>query len=338
MNRSEALILGVDTSCDETAAAVVADGRRVLSNVIASQVAIHERFGGVVPELASRKHTEIITRIIERAMSEAGVGFDDLSAVAVTNRPGLVGALLVGVAAAKAVAYVHRLPLVAVHHVEGHVYANALVHDLPFPHVCLTVSGGHTALVRVAEGWRFRVLGSTVDDAVGEAYDKVAKLLGLGFPGGPRTDALASGFTGTPVAFPRPMEKSDDYRFSFSGLKTAVRYYVEGRERVDLAAVAAGFQEAAVETLVAKTFRAAQAFGAKAVTLTGGVAANSRLRKRVAEEGGALGIPTFVPPFSLCADNAAMIAGVGYLRWRRGEFADLRLSVSASAPIEEAVS
>lgn len=335
MNDSGALILGIDTSCDETSAAVVAEGKRVLSNVVSSQVEIHERFGGVVPEIASRKHTEIVTRIVDKAMKEAGVVFSDLSAVAVTNRPGLVGALLVGVAAAKAIAYSHCLPLVAVHHVEGHVYANALVHEVPFPHVCLTVAGGHTALIWVEEGWRLRVLGSTLDDAVGEAYDKVAKLLGLGFPGGPRIDRLARAFTGTPVTFPRPLDKEDDYRFSFSGLKTAVRYYIERQKDFDVGAVAAGFQEAAVETLVKKTFNAAKTLRAKAVTLTGGVAANGLLRERVAAEGHLLGIPTFIPPFSLCTDNGAMIAGVGYLRWRRGERADLQLSVSASAPLEE---
>ncbi len=330
-----ALILGIDTSCDETSAAVVADGRDVLSNVISSQVAIHERFGGVVPELASRKHTEIITRIIDRALREADVGTSDLAAVAVTNRPGLIGALMVGVEAAKAVAYASRLPLIAVHHVEAHLYANGMVHELPFPHLCLTVSGGHTFLVKVHESWDYDVVGRTLDDAVGEAYDKVAKLLGLGFPGGPLIDKMAEGSSVAPVAFPRPMADSRSFDFSFSGLKTAVRYYIDKQAgELPVEAIASGFQEAAVETLVGKASRAASETGARCITITGGVAANSALRRRMTEEGDRLGLRVFYPPMSLCTDNGAMVAGLAYRQYRRGEVADLRLSASASAPLE----
>jgi N6-L-threonylcarbamoyladenine synthase len=328
------LLLGIDTSCDETSAAVVADGRDVRSNIVASQVAEHERFGGVVPEIASRKHAEIITRIIARALDAAGADMADLSAIAVTNRPGLVGSLLVGVAAAKAIAYARGLPLIAVHHIAAHIYANAMVHDIPFPHVCLTVSGGHTMLVLVREGWVYETLGTTLDDAVGEAYDKVAQLLGLGFPGGPPTERAARENTGAPIPFPRPKEKDRDYDFSFSGLKTAVRYFVERCEGdVPVGAVAAGFQEAAVEVLVGKAFRAAQEFRARAVSVTGGVAANGALRRRITEMGDALGLPTFYPPLSLCTDNGAMVAGIGYDQWRRGEVADMTLGVRAQAPL-----
>ena len=328
------LIFGIDTSCDETSAAVVADGREILSNVISSQIAIHERFGGIVPELASRKHTEIITRIIDRALGEAGVGLSDLAAIAVTNRPGLIGALMVGVEAAKALAYAAELPLIAVHHVEAHIYANGMVHDVPFPHVCLTVSGGHTLIVHVRDGWKYEVLGRTVDDAVGEAYDKVAKMVGLGFPGGPPIDRMAHETSETAITFTRPMADSDSYDMSFSGLKTAVRYFIDKVDGdVPVEAIAAGFQEAAVESLVAKTCRAARDTRALAITVTGGVAANRALRRRMSEQGAALGIPVFHPPFALCTDNGAMIAGLGYHHYLRGEFADLRLSASASAAL-----
>ncbi|GIX06499.1 MAG: DNA-binding/iron metalloprotein/AP endonuclease [Candidatus Poribacteria bacterium] len=307
----------------------------MLSNVVSSQVPLHERFGGIVPEIAARRHAEIITRIIDRALREANVELSDLDAIAVTNRPGLIGALLVGVEAAKALAFVAQKPLVPVHHIEGHILAPSLAHPVPFPHVCLTVAGGHTLLVLVREGWKMEVLGSTLDDAVGEAYDKVAKLLGLGFPGGPVIDRLANEWEGEPVEFPRPMVQADNYDFSFAGLKTAVRYYLErNADNYAVGAVAAGFQIAAVETLLAKTFRAAEAFRVQAVTVTGGVSANRYLRRRVAEEAQKRGMEAFVPPLSLCTDNGAMIAAVGYRRWLRGELADWTLTASPSAPIE----
>ncbi|MEO2006630.1 MAG: tRNA (adenosine(37)-N6)-threonylcarbamoyltransferase complex transferase subunit TsaD [Candidatus Poribacteria bacterium] len=328
------LILGIDTSCDDTSAAVVADGRDILSNVVSSQIEIHERFGGIVPELASRKHTEVITRIVDRALTEADVALADLHAVAVTNRPGLIGALLVGVEAAKAIAFTQGIPLIPVHHIEGHIYANSMAHDLPFPHLCLTVSGGHTLLVHVSEGWEYELVGTTLDDAVGEAYDKVAKLLGLGFPGGPIIDRLARENTEEPVEFPIPMTRSKTYDFSFSGLKTAVRYYIEKCEGdPPVGRIAAGFQHAAVTSLVRKTSRAARARDVRAVTLTGGVAANLRLRQAIEEMGAELGIATFTPPFDLCTDNGAMIAGVAHHVWDKGIVADLSLSAEASAPI-----
>ncbi|MAF10831.1 tRNA (adenosine(37)-N6)-threonylcarbamoyltransferase complex transferase subunit TsaD [Candidatus Poribacteria bacterium] len=328
------LILGIDTSCDETSAAVVADGREILSNVVSSQVDIHERFGGIVPELASRKHTEVITRIIDRSLAEAGVALEDLDAVAVTNRPGLMGALLVGVEAAKALAFTQSIPIIPIHHIEGHIYANSMAHDVPFPHLCLTVSGGHTLLVYVREGWEYELLGTTLDDAVGEAYDKVAKLLGLGFPGGPIVDRLAHENTEEPVDFTVPMARTDSYDFSFSGLKTAVRYYIQKCDgEPPVGRIAAGFQHAAVTSLVTKTARAAKERGIRAVTLTGGVAANRRLRHDIEEMGAELGIDTYCPPFDLCTDNGAMIAGVAHHVWDKGIEADLSLSAHASAPL-----
>ena len=263
-------ILGIDTSCDETAAAVVADGREVLSNVVASQIETHQAYGGVVPELASRKHIEAINYIVNNALTDANVTFDTLDAIAVTNRPGLIGALLVGVAAAKSLAYCHNLPLLGINHIEGHIYANYMVHDtLTFPHICLTVSGGHTLLVEVHEGWKYKVLGTTQDDAAGEVYDKVAKYLGLGFPGGRIIDELAQEGNPTAIDFPRPMLRSGNYQFSFSGIKTAVRYFIEEAERagtvdsgeIRLEDVAASFQAAVVEVLVAKTVHAAKTTG-----------------------------------------------------------------------------
>ena len=221
-------ILGIETSCDETAAAVVTDGREIRSNIVASQIELHAKYGGIVPELASRKHVEAINYIVDQAMAEAGLRFDELDALAVTNRPGLIGALLVGVAAGKSLAYCHNLPLLGINHIEGHIYTNFMEHEtLPFPHVCLTVSGGHTLLVEVQEGWKYEILGTTQDDAAGEAYDKVAQYLGFGFPGGKIIDDLAKEGDSSAVQFPRPMLDRDNYQFSFSGIKTAVRFFVE---------------------------------------------------------------------------------------------------------------
>ncbi|MBI1929848.1 tRNA (adenosine(37)-N6)-threonylcarbamoyltransferase complex transferase subunit TsaD [Candidatus Poribacteria bacterium] len=331
-------ILGIDTSCDETAAAVVVDGRKILSNVISSQIDLHQKYGGVVPELASRKHVESINYIVDQAMNEADISFDELGAIAVTNRPGLVGALLVGVAAAKSLAYCYGLPLLGINHIEGHIYANFMVHDdLPFPHVCLTVSGGHTLLVEVQEEWTYEVLGSTQDDAAGEAYDKVAQYLGLGFPGGRVIDQLAKKGNRTAIDFPRPLLNSDDYQFSFSGLKTAVRYFVAKAKAAGrlpaLEDIAASFQAAVVEVLVHKTLRAAKAKGAQAITLTGGVAANSQLRQAIGAAGAEIGAKVYYPPIQLCTDNGAMIAGIGYHKYQQGLRDGLDLNARAAASI-----
>jgi N6-L-threonylcarbamoyladenine synthase len=331
-------ILGIDTSCDETAAAVVADGRKILSNIISSQVDLHQQYGGIVPELASRKHIESINYIIDQALSDAGVSFEDLGAIAVTNRPGLIGALLVGVAAAKSLAYCYNLPLLGLNHIEGHIYANFIAHDdLPFPHVCLTVAGGHTLLVKVRQEWKYEILGSTLDDAAGEAYDKVAQYLGLGFPGGQIIDQLATKGDSTAIDFPRPMLNSGDYQFSFSGLKTAVRYFAdkakaEGR-LPPIEDIAASFQAAVVEVLVRKAIQAAREKDAKAITLSGGVAANSQLRQSMGEAGEEIGIKVYYPPIQLCTDNAAMIAGMAYHKYQEGLRDGLDLNAFATGSI-----
>ncbi|MDE0297478.1 MAG: tRNA (adenosine(37)-N6)-threonylcarbamoyltransferase complex transferase subunit TsaD [Candidatus Poribacteria bacterium] len=333
-------ILGIDTSCDETAAAVVVDGREILSNIISSQIDLHRKYGGIVPELASRKHVESINYIVDQAMLESGTGFEDLRAIAVTNRPGLIGALLVGVAAAKSLAYAHNLPLLGINHIEGHIYANFMVHDaLPFPHVCLTVSGGHTLLVEVQKEWRYEVLGGTLDDAAGEAYDKVAQYLGLGFPGGKVIDDLAKQGNPAAIEFPRPMLDSGDYQFSFSGIKTAVRYYVDNAKSSGamppIEDIAASFQAAVVDVLVRKTIRAAQEKNARAITLTGGVAANSQLRASMSGAADSLGAKVYYPPINLCTDNGAMIAGIAYHQYQTGQRDALDLNASASGSILE---
>lgn len=331
-------ILGIETSCDETAAAVVTDGREIRSNIVASQIELHAKYGGIVPELASRQHVEAINYIVDQAMDEAGVRFDELTAIAVTNRPGLIGALLVGVAAAKSLAYCHNLPLLGINHVEGHIYANFMEHQaLSFPHICLTVSGGHTLLVEVQEGWRYEILGTTQDDAAGEAYDKVAQYLGLGFPGGKVIDDLAKEGDSDAIRFPRPMLERDNYQFSFSGIKTAVRFFIEKATDTEtlpaVADIAASFQAAVVDVLVGKTVRAAKAKNAKAITLTGGVAANRQLRESMRRAGEEFGAEVYYPRIQLCTDNGAMIAGVAYQKYQEGLRDTLDLNAYASGSI-----
>jgi tRNA N6-adenosine threonylcarbamoyltransferase len=318
------ITLGIETSCDETAVAVVEDGYELRSSLIASQVKLHERFGGVVPEVAARAHVEALNPLMEEAMEAAGVGFEDLDHVAVTVGPGLVGALLTGMAAAKAVSVATGATLIGVNHLEGHVWANFLIHGPPEPpYVALIVSGGHTMLVHIPRMFHHVVLGQTLDDAAGEAFDKVARLLGLGFPGGPALDRMALDGDPTAIRFPRAMEASGDYDFSMSGLKTAVLRFVKqeraaGRD-LHLPDVAASFQEAIVDVQVSKTIAAARDLEVPTVLLGGGVVANSRLRERLLAEGGAAGLRVLVPPLDLCTDNAAMIACVGAARAREGE-------------------
>jgi len=311
-------ILGVETSCDETAAAVVVRAQEVRSSVVASQIDQHARYGGVVPEIASRAHVEMLTPVIAQALVESGFADDEIDAVAATSGPGLVGSLLVGVSAAKALALVWDVPFVAVNHLEGHLYAAFLEEpDLELPLVVLLVSGGHTMLVHMEDHGRYRLLGSTIDDAAGEAFDKVARYLGLGYPGGPLIDKLATQGDPHAIAFPRGMIDRDDERrhdFSFSGLKTAVVNHVRKHPDVATADVAASFQEAVVDVLVTKARRAAQEVGAKGLCLGGGVAANSALRARFAEACAEDGIRAFVPSRAMCTDNAAMIAAAGW--WR----------------------
>jgi N6-L-threonylcarbamoyladenine synthase len=323
-------VLGIETSCDETGVAIVQDGV-VRANLLASQVEVHERFGGVVPELASRAHVEALNPLLEQALEEAGLGFDELDGIAVTVGPGLVGALLVGVAAAKSIALATRAPLIGVNHLEGHILANAIEHgpDLA-PAVCLVVSGGHTMLVHMPEPHRYELLGQTVDDAAGEAFDKIARFLGLGFPGGPALDRLARRGDPDAIRFPRAMAGSGDYDFSLSGLKTAVLRHVRaerdaGRD-VDPADLAASFQEAIVDVQVDKTIAAARDRGVHRVLLGGGVVANTRLRERMDKAGAEAGIEVRFPSPALCTDNGAMIALAGSWRLARGERTDLGVS------------
>jgi len=310
------LVLGIETSCDETSVAVVEDGRRILSNVILSQT-VHSKFGGVVPEVASRAHLKTIVPIYERALKEAGVGLDEIGLVASTMGPGLVGALLVGLTFAKGIAFARSIPFVPVNHIEGHLAANILQHpELDKRHLCLIVSGGHTMLVEVEEFGDYHVLGRTKDDAVGEAFDKVAKVMGLGYPGGHKIDELAQGGDPDYHRFPRAMMKDKSYRFSYSGLKTAVALYIDKlpREEFDRhkADIAASFQEAAVEVLVEKTLAAAGERSIRDITLAGGVAANSRLRSMFQQRLDRARHRLFWPDADLCTDNAAMIAAAGF--------------------------
>jgi tRNA N6-adenosine threonylcarbamoyltransferase len=322
------LTLGVETSCDETAVAVIEDGFTVRSNLIAAQEHLHERFGGVVPEVAARAHVGALNPLLEQALAEAGIDFASLDTVACTVGPGLVGALLVGMAAGKTVALATGARFVGVNHLEGHIWANFLAHGPPRPpYVCLVVSGGHTMLVHMPEVHRYELLGQTLDDAAGEAFDKVARLLGLGFPGGPALDRLAREGDPSAVRLPRSMADSGDLDFSMSGLKTAVLRYVK-REReagrpIPAADVAASFQEAIVDVQVSKTIRAATERGIATVLLGGGVVANTRLRERMLADGEAAGLRVLYPPPDLCTDNAAMIACVGAARAIRGEATSL---------------
>jgi N6-L-threonylcarbamoyladenine synthase len=310
------VILGIETSCDETAAALVANGSAVISSVVSSQVDLHARFGGVVPEIASRAHVQLLTPVVAQVLVEAGLEGDGIDAVAATVGPGLVGSLLVGISAAKALALVWKVPFIGVNHMEGHLYAAFLEKpDLELPAVVLLVSGGHTMLVLMEGHGRYRLLGTTVDDAVGEAYDKVARFLGLGYPGGPVIDRLALEGDPQAIRFPRPM-LNEGYDFSLSGLKTAVVNYVRSHPEAHVPDVAASFQEAVIEVLVTKARRAAADTGARVICIGGGVAANSLLRARITEACLEDGITPFVPSRELCTDNAAMVAAAAWWRFR----------------------
>ncbi|PIE31983.1 MAG: tRNA (adenosine(37)-N6)-threonylcarbamoyltransferase complex transferase subunit TsaD [Ilumatobacter coccineus] len=312
------VVLGLETSCDETAAAIVVDGIHVLSNVVSSQVEIHAEFGGVVPEIASRAHMSNLHPVIDQALSDAGMTSSDIDIVACTHGPGLIGALLVGVSAAKALAAAWRVPYVGVNHLEAHLYA-ALIDDpsLEFPLVVELVSGGHTLLVEMIDHGRYRVLGQTIDDAAGEAFDKVARFLGLGYPGGPAIEKTARGGDPTAIRFPRALSSDpNNLDFSFSGLKTAVMNYVRAHPEVSSADVAASFQAAVVDVLVAKARRAASRVGASGIVLGGGVSANSALRDAMASGCADDGIRAALPSRDMCTDNAAMVAAAGWYRWR----------------------
>jgi N6-L-threonylcarbamoyladenine synthase len=335
------VVLGIETSCDETAAAVVADGTEVRSNVVASQIDLHAKYGGVVPEIASRAHIERLDAIIEEAMGVAEATRDGIGAIAVTNRPGLVGALLIGVTAAKTLSWAWKKPLVAVDHIRAHAYSPAIGLDhAPWPAVGLIVSGGHTSLFRIESPVSIEVLGATTDDAAGEAFDKVATILGLGYPGGPSIERAARGGDPSAVQFPRTMLGRDSLDFSFSGIKTAVLYHVHGHgqtsgglERLTqqgIADIAASFQQAVIDVLVKKAMLAVAQTGLTTVVLGGGVAANRPFREQLAAACEDRDLRFHAAPMAYCTDNAAMIAALGYHLFRAGELADLSLDVRAT--------
>ncbi len=324
------IVLGIETSCDETAAAVLDGGRKILSSVVASQDEVHAPYGGVVPELASRRHLEVIVPVIRRALAEAGMGLPDLDGIAVTQGPGLVGSLLVGCSAAKALSWAHGTPLVGVNHLEGHIYSAFLDERAPeHPFLALVVSGGHTALYVVETPRRYARVGQTRDDAAGEAFDKVAKLLGLGYPGGPAIELAAQGGNATAIRFPTASMSDGAPDFSFSGIKTAVSLHVRksgALSPAQVADVAASFQATVVKTLVRKSLRAGQRLGIRRLVLTGGVAANTALRQALGAECGERGWELFIPSRALCTDNAAMIAAAGHDRLEAGERAPLTMN------------
>lgn len=326
-------ILAIETSCDETSAAVIKNGREILSNIVSTQVEFHKKYGGIVPEIAARKHIEVINPIIQEALDKAKTNFKKIDAVAVTYGPGLVGSLLVGVCAAKAIAYAANKPLIGVNHLEGHIYANFLstVHRPPFPFITLMVSGGHTMIVYVKDHGKYEIIGRTRDDAVGEAFDKVARFLGLGYPGGPIIDKLAKEGNPKAIHFTRPM-LGDGFDFSFSGIKTAVVNYVKRKPTAvsgePIADIAASFQQACIDVLVTKTLGAAEKYKIKTIALAGGVAANSQLREEMKSKAKDMNV--IIPPFSLCTDNAAMIGAAAYYKFKAGKSSNLDLKPVAN--------
>ena len=331
------LVLGIESSCDETAAAVVRDGEKLLSNVIASQIRVHSKYGGIVPEIASRKHIEAIVPVILQALDDAAVTLNDIEGIAVTRGPGLVGSLLVGLSAAKAIAYARDLPFVGVNHLEGHVASVFLTEKRPdFPFVALVVSGGHTNVYLVKDFQDFTILGQTRDDAAGEAFDKAAKLLEIGYPGGVVIDRMAKKGDRNWITFPRAMKDSPD--FSFSGVKTSLLTVLKKRSRPftkeEMPHVVASYQEAIVEVLVEKTLAAAQMSNLSSVVVCGGVAANSRLREKFLDEGQSRGFEVYIPPMVLCTDNAAMIAVVGENLLRKGRRDPLDINAVSRWPLD----
>ncbi len=341
MNQQQGIrILAIETSCDETAAAVVVDGREVRSNIIFSQIALHTLYGGVVPEIASRKHIEKINQVITEALQKAEMTLDDIDAIGVTYGPGLVGALLVGVAEAKAIGYAKGIPLIGVHHIEGHISANYIEDkDLEPPFLCLIVSGGHTHLVHVLDYGSYAILGRTMDDAAGEAFDKVARAIGLGYPGGPKIESVARRGRSDAIAFPRASIAGEGYHFSFSGMKSAVLNYLNSsqmkREAIVQEDVAASFQQAVIDVLTGNVIRALEETGVKKFALAGGVASNQTLRNALAAVCGCRDVAFYCPSPALCTDNAAMIGAAAYYNYRAGVRSGLDLNAVPNLKLGE---
>lgn len=327
-------VLGIETSCDDTCAAIVRNGTEILSNVVSSQNEIHRKYGGIVPEVASRRHIEMIDIVIREALEKAGKALEEIDAISVTNRPGLIGSLLVGVGAAKAISYAKDIPLIAVNHLEAHLYSNLLENPgIKGDFLGLIVSGGHSSLYLVDDGWNISEIGHTVDDAAGEAFDKIARYLGLGYPGGPIIDKLSREGNEQSIDLPRPMIDSGDFNFSFSGLKTALIYRTKKNSELlkesNTPDLVASFQKAVVDVLVHKTISAAKETGVDSILVSGGVAANSRLREELLKKGEENNIKIYIPSLYLCMDNAAMVGCLGYFKYLRGLLDDLEVDVSS---------
>ncbi len=325
-------ILGIETSCDDTCASVVKDGTSILSNVISSQDEIHRKYGGIVPEIASRRHIEVIDIVIKEALEKANISIERIDGISVTNRPGLIGSLLIGVGAAKALCYLKKIPIIGINHLEAHIYANIINNPgIKGGFVGLIVSGGHSSLYHIESGWHIKEIGHTVDDAAGEAFDKIARYLGLGYPGGPIIDRLSKKGRDDWIDFPRPMIDSGDLNFSFSGLKTSLIYRTKKDKNImskdNIADLAASFQKAIVDVLVRKSFDAASGYGCGKLLVSGGVAANSLLREEFKAGGRKKKIKVYIPPLGLCLDNAAMVAALGYYKYLKGDFGALDMDV-----------
>jgi len=332
------LIMGIETSCDETAAAIVEKGRKIVTNIISSQIKIHNKYGGVVPEIASRKHMEYIIPVIDQALSESGIELNQLSGIAVTYGPGLIGSLLVGLTLAKSIAFARKIPLIGINHLEAHIYANFLEHrELKPPIICLIVSGGHTSLVHINDYWDYNILGQTKDDAAGEVFDKISKYLNLGYPGGPVIEKLSGNGNPSAINFPRPLLNKKNFDFSFSGLKTAVIYYVnklkEENKEIPKHDILASFQQAVVDVLTEKTLKAALKLKVNRIALAGGVAANIYLRKNIKKRAKMYDIEVYYPSPQLCTDNAVMVASAGYYKLRNNKISSLNLDAVSRLPL-----
>ena len=338
--QNDTIILAIESSCDETAVAIIKNGHEILANVVSTQIEIHRRYGGVVPEIASRKHLELINAVVQEALDQAHMILDDVTHIAVTYGPGLVGALLVGVATAKALAFSSGKPLIGVHHIEGHICANFLVkQDFQFPLVCLVVSGGHTNIIKITDHGQYLLLGQTKDDAAGEAYDKIARAIGLPYPGGPHIEQLAKEGNADAIELPRAWMGEDNYDFSFSGLKSAVLNYLNKAkmkgEEINPADVAASFQQAVLDVLVQKTVRAAVENGVDTILLAGGVAANGTLRNQLQNAASEHHIQVHYPPIHFCTDNAARIGAAAHYKAVKGDYADLTLNAVPNLSFEK---